>query len=366
MPVTTPGSSPYPDRISDQKLGRQLAGLLAQQASSNLPFSVILSQLQDLLGDDTALLGPLRDLLVRPAFQQLVGQKRHSVQVGARDALLQDLALTYNSAMVGRMADVIDGCLGHPPSSIPPASQPSAYSTPPSTTSPSSFHNHWPPQGAPSVAPTNTTPAGTGQPQGVTAAPRNPETSVLIALVAMMSGAVLVGLAWLFLGDRLQPGTGSASPPPTHRESPQPEKIPDNPAAPTPPKNLTPSPSVPSQGAWGSASDYKFGQLPGGDYPQSCAFSRTDPSGRVNTDKSQMEFWACRDVGGDAENGYKVSWADGKETNYTFGADGKGEVVGTNGSRYAIRWLNDTQQGDPIIVINHQDGAVSWIPGNVR
>ncbi len=364
--MTTPGSSPYPDRINDQKLGRQLAGLIAQQASSNLPFSVILSQLQDLLGDNTALLGPLRDLLGRPAFQQLFGLQRHSLQVGARDALLQDLALTYNSAMVSRIADVIDGCLGHPPSSIPPASQPSPYSTSPSSTSPSSFHNHRSPQGAPSVAPTNTTSAATGQFQGITAAPRNPDTSKLIVLVALMSGAVLVGLGWLFLGNRFQPGTSSASSSPTPRESPQPDVIPDNPATPTPPKDLTPAPSVPSQGAWGSASDYKFGQLPGGDYPQTCAFSRTDPSGRVNTDKSQMEFWACRDVGGDAENGYKVAWADGKETTYTFGAEGKGEVVGTNGSRHAIRWRNDTQQGDSIIVIYHQEGAVSWIPGNVR
>jgi len=27
---------------------------------------------------------------------------------------------------------------------------------------------------------------------------------------------------------------------------------------------------------------------------------------------------------------------------------------------------NDSHQGDPIVVINHQDGAISWIPGTIR
>ena len=154
----TSSSTPEPVRIIEQQLGCNLAALIAQQASSNLPFSVIYSHLQDLLGDDTALLGPLRDLLGRPAFQQLVGLKRHSVQVGARDALLQDLALTYNAGMVVRLAGVIDGCIGLPPGSVPPMSQQSAYSTPPSSTSPPSVHPHTPPHGSPSIAPNSPTP----------------------------------------------------------------------------------------------------------------------------------------------------------------------------------------------------------------
>jgi hypothetical protein len=153
----TSSSTPEPVRISDQQLGCNLAALIAQQASYNLPFSVIFSHLQDLLGDDTALLGPLRDLLGRPAFQQLVGLKRHSVQVGARDALLQDLALTYNAGMVVRLAEVLDGCLGHPPSSIPPASQPLAYSHPSSSISSSSFHPPRSQQGSPPAAANNPT-----------------------------------------------------------------------------------------------------------------------------------------------------------------------------------------------------------------
>ncbi len=211
--MTTPGNPSHPDRISDQQLGQELGVLIAQQASSNLPYSVIFSQLQDLLGDEIALLGPMRDLLGRPALHQLVSLKRHSVQVGARDALLQDLALTYNAGMVVRLADVIDGCLGHPPSSVPPASQQSAYSTQPSSASPSSFNTHRPPQDSPPAAPTNPTPAAMGHPQGFTAAPRNPDTTLLIAVVGILSGALLVGLGWLLLGNQ-QPPVAPATPAP--------------------------------------------------------------------------------------------------------------------------------------------------------
>lgn len=360
----TSSSTPEPVRISDQQLGRKLAALIAQRASSNLPFSVIFSQLQDLVGEDTALLGPLRDLLGRPTFPQLFVQKQHSVQVGGRDALLEDLGLTYNSAMVGRLADVIDGCLGRPLSMASSAVQPSTKASPqpftsyaPSTPRPAT-------QPYPAAGPISYGPAGSGQPQIIQTASSNPQTSILIALVAMLGGAVIVGFAWLFLGNRLQQSTASVPSPKAAISTPQPAEAANPPAQ--APSKLQTAPKDSGQGAWSSATEYKFGQLPGGDYPQSCAFSRTDPSGRVNTDKSQVEFWACRDVGGDAENGYKVAWADGKETTYTFSPEGQGAVVGTNGSSHPITWRNDTHQGDSIIVINHQDGAVSWIPGIVR
>jgi len=359
------GSPSDPARVRDHKLGQKLADLIAQQAVSSLSYGTIFSQLQDLVGNDTALLGPLRDLLGRQAFPQLFVQKQHSVQVAARDALLEDLGLTYNSAMVGRLADVIDGCLGGSFSTATSAAQPSTY------TSPHPFTSYTPSTPRPATqpyaaaGPINYPPAVTGQPQVIQIAPSNPQTSILIALVAMFGFAVIVGLAWLFLGNRLQQSAASAPSPKAPLSTPQPAEPAADPAAPAPSKLETAS-NDSGQGAWGSASDYKFGQLPGGDYPQSCAFSRTDPSGRVNTDKSQVEFWACRDVGGDSENGYKVAWADGKETTYTFRPEGQGAVVGTNGSSHRITWRNDTHQGDSIIEIKHQDGAVTWIPGNVR
>lgn len=356
----TPGSSCYSDQFSDHQLGHELGALIAQQASSNLPYSIIFGQLQDLLGDDTALLGPLRDLLGRPAFQQMAGFTRHSVQIGARDALLQDLAQTYNSVTVVRLAAVLDGCLGLPSTPVSATVQQHSTVCPPTSLPQStsqSFHLTPDP-----ITPINQNRFATHQHQSINSTARNAGSSFLIALVALLSGAVLVGLAWLFSGNRLQQTTTSEPSPKAPLSDPEPKVEPDNPVAPATPNEL----NAPVQGAWGSSSAYKFGQLPGGDYPQSCAFSSTDPGGRFNTDKSQLEFWACRDDGGDATNGYKVAWADGKETTYTFGANGIGEVVGTNGNRYPMRWRNDNHNGDSIIVINHQDGAITWIPGNVR
>jgi hypothetical protein len=31
-----------------------------------------------------------------------------------------------------------------------------------------------------------------------------------------------------------------------------------------------------------------------------------------------------------------------------------------------MTWRNDTHDGTKIIVISHQDGATTWIPGNVN
>jgi hypothetical protein len=141
-----------------------------------------------------------------------------------------------------------------------------------------------------------------------------------------------------------------------------------SPPPPEPPpkdKEVTALPPETSSGAWGNSDEYKFGRLPGGNYPKSCAFTKTDDNGRATIDKSQLEYWACRDDGGNSENGYKVVWVDGKETTYTFQTGGDGIVVGTNGSTYPMTWRNDSHEGDPIIVIDHQDGSVSWIPGNI-
>lgn len=363
---------------SDYLLGQQIAALCQVQRASDLPASAILSQVQDLLGSDTTLLGPLRDLLLRPAYRQLQDQgaagSPHSSLLAGRDALLQDLALTYHPAVVARLAALIDGSLGLPPGppplpaapAPPPLPNPAAVSWPAAAPGVSPM----PPSVPPSVAsapcsapsapvmppPAPTQPPATSGPSAVTA--------LLIALVSLLSGAVLLALGWLLFSSR--PPTPSAGAPALPEKSSSP--APPSPAPSPSPTPKAPSPSPPGrpEGVWGDASEYKFGQLPGGDYPNSCAFSVTDANGRITTDKSRVEYWACRDVGGDAETGYRVIWADGKETTYTFAADGNGTVVGTNGNSYPMSWRNDSHQGSDIIVINHQDGAITWIPGQIN
>ncbi|MFM7086900.1 MAG: hypothetical protein ACKOXO_07925 [Cyanobium sp.] len=349
-----PGPGPWNASSDDHRLGQQIAALIVASGGRTFHAATVLNQVQDLLGSDTGLIGPLWDLLRRPGFRALfaVGQSP-AAQRGRRDALVAELAGTYNTAVLSRLAWVIDGCLGLPPGSVP---------------SSAGGASAWPPY-APST-PSAPAPAANGGGQVLTA--------VLVAVVSLLAGAVLVGLAGLVMLNR-PPATSSSGPSgstgtaPTGSAAPAQTPSPPPPAAPSPPPPAaTPKAPVtitPSQGsatAWGGSDAYKFGTVPGNDYPNSCAFSVTDANGGSTIDKSKIEYWACRDVGGNPETGYAVVWADGKQTNYTFSRDGNGTVVGTNGTSFPMRWRNDTHQGSNIIVINHEDGATTWIPGHVQ
>lgn len=407
-PASLQGSSPDP--AADHGLGRQLATLIAAQGGQRFELASVLSQVQDLLGSDTALLVPMRDLLQRPAFRGLFSGEPHPVQLGRRDALLTDLAGTYTPAVLGRLALVLDGCLGlaagTPGPSVPaggsgapvqggshPAwlAKPATEAYPPAPAAPASSAG--PPGGwGPTPAAGSSAPAWMAAPpslpaQGSPAVPAsvpvygpgyvppqapgtmpargggNPVTAMLIVLVSLLVGGVLMGVGWIVLLNR-SPSPASSTAPAS--ESSSPASTP--PAAPqTPIKgSVAPTPPTTPSAAWGGPGDYKFGRVPGGDYPNSCGFSRTDEGGRITIDKSQVEYWACRDIGGDADRGYSVVWSDGKQTTYNFRDDGSGDVVGTNGSTYPMRWRNDSHQGSDIIVISHQDGAITWIPGHVQ
>lgn len=156
-------------------------------------------------------------------------------------------------------------------------------------------------------------------------------------------------------------------------ESPQPQANPSyQPPQPQstakPKEQLTELRAEPSNcGEWGCSNDYKFGRIPDREYPNSCAFSQTDSRGMRILSKSRVEFWACRDEGGsDAASGYKVTWSDGKSTKYTFGPGGQGLVVGLDGQNFPMMWRNGNHNGSSIIIINHEDGAETWIPGSVN
>lgn len=124
--------------------------------------------------------------------------------------------------------------------------------------------------------------------------------------------------------------------------------------------------SAPATEAWGPASVYKFGRIPDSTYPDSCAFSQTNSAGQTITSRFNVDYWACRDEGGNQTDGYKVAWADGKRTTYTFQPGGEGSIVGTNNLTYPIRWRNSNRNGSNVVIISHSDGATSWIPGQVN
>lgn len=374
-----PGGSPDPHSLSDHALGARIGALIAAQGGADFAAAPILSQVQDLLGADTSLLGPLRDLLVRPSFRQLVGGSQGSVRLGSRDALLQDLNATYNPAVVARLTAVIDGCLGLPASAAPAygtsAYGAPAYAPPPQATpayAPSAFSQPGPPSapwsqgyGQPGPMPSAQPPLYAPQTVPARSSGNQPLMVLLILVVSLLAGGLVIAVGWLMLFNRQAVPTQAQKPASTPPAASGASGTTASQKA-LQPAASTPTPEPSAGAAWGSASEYKFGRLPGGDYPNSCAFSQTDGEGKIATDKTSVEYWACRDLGGDPERGYSVVWADGKQTTYTFAQGGSGTVVGTNGNSYPMRWQNDSHMGSDIIVINHQDGAQSWIPGHIR
>jgi hypothetical protein len=121
-----------------------------------------------------------------------------------------------------------------------------------------------------------------------------------------------------------------------------------------------------TSGTWEPTSKYKFGRLPDSTYPDSCAFSQTDLAGQAIISRSNVDYWACKDEGGNSTDGFSVLWADGKRSKYLFGPGGTGTVVGTNRQTYPMRWRNEIKNGTEVIVISHESGATSWIPGHVN
>jgi hypothetical protein len=201
-----------------------------------------------------------------------------------------------------------------------------------------------------------------------------------LVLGSLVFGALVSALAMTLVlkqPERLQANSGtsprSADPPPVlkpeSRQSDPPPSSASPPQQDVPNKAQNPevqSPSVPATEAWGPASIYKFGRLPDSTYPNSCAFSQTDSAGQTITSRFNVDYWACRDEGGNQTDGYKVAWADGKRTTYTFESGGTGSIVGTNDQTYPIRWRNGNKNGSDVVIISHSDGATSWIPGRVK
>lgn len=356
----------------DHCIGQALADLLRQHGPEGLDNGRIQASLNDLLGSDTALVAPLRDLLRRPAFRQLLLPSNGRTQIGCREGLLDDLSSTYSLAMVKRLGYLLDGVMGMP---LRPHGDPQGVREGPAPTevipNPFAGPQTSPRRPTPPTPPNPRVPGSAPVPTAPASGPAGipPLMAALMALLALLSGALVVGMGWI-LHQQKGAGPSEAAKSPSSGT----EKAADSTTAPAPepesPLRGTtsiPTPASTNSGAWGDASAYKFGQLPGSEYPNSCAFTETTPAGTQKTGNSSLEYWACRDEGGNATDGYLVTWADGKKTRYTFGTGGSGMIIGTNGQQYPmLNWRNDTHNGQKIIVINHEDGATTWIPGHVE
>jgi len=98
--------------LADFELGNQASTLLAKQQPDALNLGRLFNQLQDLLGADTSLKMPLRDLFGREVFRKLLLAKQPSQKQAFKDALIQDLQSVYSPALVARLEAFLNGLIG--------------------------------------------------------------------------------------------------------------------------------------------------------------------------------------------------------------------------------------------------------------
>ena len=110
-------------------IGRRLGEALATWVASDdgaLENGVALGhRFVDLLGANTFLAAPVRDLARRPAFQQALRARGLARRTALR-SLLDDLALTYTSAVLAELIELLEAGLGE--TNLQPAVQPPAVS----------------------------------------------------------------------------------------------------------------------------------------------------------------------------------------------------------------------------------------------
>jgi hypothetical protein len=104
-------SSPI-DPSRSYELGSRLAGYLPPTVPANP--QALLGLLSDLVGDEQALLAPLRHLVGMPGFSDLLKRVGTGTGLHERDALLQTISQTYNSAVVVALSHFLDGLLALP------------------------------------------------------------------------------------------------------------------------------------------------------------------------------------------------------------------------------------------------------------
>lgn len=233
--------------LSDHELGQRLGRLIACQEAEGLSPAEgsrrLLAQLQDLLGAETSLASPLRDLLLRPAFRELIDGST-TARAQRQQHLLQDLRHTYSAAVVHRLEAVLHGCLGEPSAgpgwsaTAPAASSPLQMANAASSPAASPFAIPAPPSAAPASAMAHGHPAVTPA-SSPAAAPANQPSGALIAvigLLAILTGGLVAALGWVLHLQRqpLAADSGAPAAPALQREAREPAAVITTAAAPEP------------------------------------------------------------------------------------------------------------------------------------
>lgn len=188
--------------LSDLELGQRLRQWIQEAGDSALKGGVLNQRLQgqllDLLGADTTLLPPIRDLLQRPAFHQLFHGSSQGQSLMARDALLRDLAEMYSPQLMHRLDGVLQGCLNLPGASTAPFT---------AQTGTTSAYRSAPPAAASIPIPDIAAKGATiQQPQ------QQGSAAVVITLLALMCGGLVMTLAGVLVVNRYIPSTDQQPP----------------------------------------------------------------------------------------------------------------------------------------------------------
>ena len=86
--------------------------MLARQQPESLNLGRLFNEIQDLLGADTSLKVPLRDLFAREVFRKLLLASQSSQKLAFKDSLVQDLQSVYSPALVARLEAFLNGLIG--------------------------------------------------------------------------------------------------------------------------------------------------------------------------------------------------------------------------------------------------------------
>lgn len=94
--------------MNDRQLGQRFAAELSSCSQSTPAIKIAI--LQDLVGSDTSILGPLREMVSLSRFQSLETSAQESGSIQShKNAILQSFKETYTSQVLDRMQEFLDG-----------------------------------------------------------------------------------------------------------------------------------------------------------------------------------------------------------------------------------------------------------------
>jgi len=351
--------------LADRQLGRRLRSLIDAHGPEGLISGRIIATAQDLLGEDTSLLPALRDLLRHPGLLTLYLEAALGPRLAGRDALLEDLAATYNTRILRRLDCILSEVLEVSASThftSAPGTAGGAHVPPADSGFDATAHADSIP--APGVNHAQPGYSRTSEPRDGGAGPASgavhPSPLALLTLTTAFF-AILAVLLALLLALRREPQTALGNPIPASGGD----------AAP-PPRNTTAAPRKPSgerreeesATAQQHLQDSSADDIQGSETPdranEDCSYQAKEGA--------EMEQYTCtisRYINANQDRVVRVTWSDGKSSAYVFRADGSVETW-FQGKQDFGSYRQQLRMGARFVRIDAQkDRDITWLPASV-